>query len=391
VAIFGFLKGGDEKDRFADQVMARLKERGWSKPLSYDRERFEVLTGGDIGRLYLGGIFRGVREAPPWKRKEPLDNALDGFFDPDDEVSYGAAAPTLIPYIRNRARLGAMHLYSPGSLDAEAHMGVLGVLADSLVVQVVRLRPQGVRVVTDRQLAIWGVSGQEVLQTAIENLRARSQAAFEKGPNGYFIARFGDDFDSSRLLLPELFADLQLQGRPVAVAFAQNGMVVVGSEEPKPQEALAAFVRGILTSQDITSVSNTPLVLAGGAWEPFMPEAPEYAPMRIMATNQRLWEYSDQAILLQDYLDRNGENWTLADAECLDDDAELRTWTSWKRTSRPCCPARTPSRWCISPAAPWSGGGRMWRRSAARSPSTGGATRRDTAPSAGPRPKPGSG
>lgn len=65
------------------------------------------------------------------------------------------------------------------------------------------------RVAYAADLKLWHVDRDELLERALDHLRARSQGHhFERLPSGVYRATFGDGLDATRLLLPELWSSL---------------------------------------------------------------------------------------------------------------------------------------------------------------------------------------
>lgn len=114
------------------------------------------------------------------------------------------------------------------------------------------------------------------------------------------------------------------------MAVSRSALLVAGSDEVGPLNAMAAFAEQLMLDE-VRPIAYTPLILHEGAWKPFEPKAAELAPLRVLSAKQRLWDYSAQTPLLQKQLDRVGEDWFVAPLESVFDDAELRTWTSWTK------------------------------------------------------------
>jgi hypothetical protein len=241
VGVFDFLRGGSRQDRFAHTVMARLQARGWPRDMRYDRERFAITFESLEAVISLGKVFRDCLTHPLWGRGAWLDNYLDALSEPDPvdpavDNSYPAIAPLLLPVIRSRAQMAA------DGFESLAEAGIVRTLADVLAVYVAVQRPNRLQVVKGDQMVEWEPPAAEILRVAVNNLQARKEGRLERAPAGFFIFDNRDGYNASRLLSPQLFGALPLQGKPVAVAMSRSCLVVAGSEEIDGLNSMANFV-----------------------------------------------------------------------------------------------------------------------------------------------------
>jgi uncharacterized protein YtpQ (UPF0354 family) len=336
MGIFDFLRGDDDQDRFAARVTERLKQRGWPHPIRYDRGRFELALGGEAGALYLGNIFRDWLKFPKAERPAQLDNAIAFVFEMAADDSWEAVREHLLPLIRPRAffentELGRGRDWEAGSAFPQKPLA--GPLSIVLAID----RPSSMAMVGERVLREWGRSFDEVLEIALDNLRARSPCHFVRQAEGYYLSDFGDWHDASRILLPHLFHQLELRGDPVAIAIVREGLVVAGSEDAPALDAMAAFAEA--SFQDATRpISRAPLVFREGAWLPFEPQSPALSSLNAQWARQRVWDYGQQAELLERHFADIPLDRFLAPLEIAKDGSHLRTWTSWASDARALLP-----------------------------------------------------
>lgn len=166
----------------------------------------------------------------------------------------GGAGPALLAWDEARGSI-LPRLVSPellAQLSAEAQRGRLSVrtaAGGALRVALVLAYPDRARYLRADELERWGVSGEDALAVAIENLAARSASArFARvdTPSGPLVlARSGDGLDGARLLLPTLHAVLAPElGSPFLAAAPHRDALWACAIEPRPlREALAARVR----------------------------------------------------------------------------------------------------------------------------------------------------
>jgi hypothetical protein len=169
---------------------------------------------------------------------------------------------------------------------------------------------------------------EQLLDRAVLNLRAISPASFKREPSGFHISTFNDHYDCSRLLVPELFDLLSLNGDPVAIAVARNALVVAGSRDTGALLAMASFVEDAL-KEATRPISFLPLVLKNGHWTFFDPVEAELAPIRELRAKQFLWDYDSQCDALDEHFQRIGRDVYVAQIDARRYDEGIFGITTW--------------------------------------------------------------
>lgn len=268
MGLLDFLTGGSPQDRFAKEVMARIRAKGWTGDIRHDPGSFSIALGEDSISLLNGFLERAKMNRA--RRAEAVDElatlALISAEPPPatlDEV-----ADKLLPVIRTRVHVGDMWLVRP-AWEEVSRRRCHAPISDSLCAWAAVELGRGMRGVGDEDLDRWGVGFDEVLAIAVDNLRARSSPAkFEKDPRGFYTTRYRDHYDVSRLLLPDLLQTLPLDGDPVILAPERDTLVVAGSEDSDALDAMGAQLESVLGSMK-RLISMEPLVYREGAWRPF--------------------------------------------------------------------------------------------------------------------------
>jgi hypothetical protein len=83
--------------------------------------------------------------------------------------------------------------------------------------------------VSPENLEIWGASFDELHEIGLARLGDCTTPKFEKQP-GFYIGAWHDDYDNARILIPEVFGPLDLDGDPVVCLPNRNSLLVTGSE-----------------------------------------------------------------------------------------------------------------------------------------------------------------
>ncbi|XLZ72352.1 hypothetical protein ABT364_10435 [Massilia sp. SR12] len=175
------------------------------------------------------------------------------------------AARHLLPTVRNSAERGQAMLaaargYSPLLFRP---------LCEGLEVGLVYQRGSVVHRVAQAHLDAWDMSEAAAFEAAFANLRARSGLALQSSPQGVFGGLWDDGYDSSRMLLPELFTGLVSYGRPV-VMVPTRGLLMVCSD--KNEIALDAMLKAAIDAmREEKMLTPRMLRLVDGRWQPFVP------------------------------------------------------------------------------------------------------------------------
>ena len=328
MAIFNFLTGGDPRDRFAQQVTKRLRKHGWRLGIAYDRARFALVLDGDAGTMYLANVFKDWLAYPRNERDAALDLLVRPAFEVKDGQSFEDVAPHLLPAIRHRAHVEVLNLHPDWTPDDVSGRQAMSEFCPPLAVLLAVDRPSSMAFVTEGSMTRWEKSFDDLLAVALENLRSRTAGEFERTPEGFFLSRYNDYYDASRLLLPHVFEALPLKGKPVAVVLSRTCVAVTGSEDNAALIELARFVEEAW-KDETRPVALAPLILSEGEWRPFEPKEPALAEVLELSVKQRLWDYSGQTQPLQDHQERLGRDVFVSPLENVYDEGRIQTWTSW--------------------------------------------------------------
>ena len=149
-----------------------------------------------------------------------------------------------------------------------------------------------------QNLSAWGISADDVYSIAAENLMMRSSAPMKEIKDGLFASSWGDQYGSSRMLLPELMMKHITEGSPVVMAPVRNGLFLCSDRN---ESALALMTQ--LSEKALNEpqpLSPLMLRLVEGAWTNYIPAA-EAVKLKNMKTRLLAAEYATQ----KRYLDQN--------------------------------------------------------------------------------------
>lgn len=329
-----FLDGLLDKDAFARHVMGVVRDTIGGPEPSYAPDKFQVRlpNGGDF---YLGNVHREYalmdREGrADWLSKFPQFVAELAHFDFKDVPSrYDDAANRLYPVIASRADMETERLAriapssEPFDLVSE-HVGV------RLVIDM----PNSFMRVQAGLLQGWGVAFGEALDAAKRNLRATNRRLWRKARRGLYVAEASwDDYTASALLLPDLFAGLDVKGDLVVLAPLRDRLMATGSRDTDGLKQMASLSLSLIDRPRL--IWPTPMLLKGGKWLPFIPDR--------VPDGRAVFELLKWSVLERDYdrqtaALRQGTSRAFAALLFLTEDkstGECRSVTTWTKQSSP--------------------------------------------------------
>ena len=269
------LLGAPTLDTLARDVTRELNELG-AEELRVDlalREMTFRLHGGEM-KLYLGNLLQDLRRSRRAARPLVLRRFLDGMLAPDSAipVSYAEARPRLMPVVRRRDDMGIVALSTLSAVDdpSKRFMPVTRPLVGELVVALVCDLPTSMAYVNERELPKWDVTFDQALADALDNLRGLPEhGGWQQIGQGVWSGEWGDSYDSSRMLLPDLIHRVGVRDPVVAVPF-RNALMLTGADN---EAGIALMAKIIQEHLDDTQrwLSFQLLRLDNTQWQPHAP------------------------------------------------------------------------------------------------------------------------
>ncbi|MBL9036783.1 MAG: DUF1444 family protein [Rhodospirillaceae bacterium] len=327
--ILDFFRSRPSQDQFAGLVVRQLQRDGWNEKIDYDRERFALALGDEYGILYLHNLHAEWNAAGRAEKHDVVARAAAFAREQKaEDIALPDVMALLLPVVRNLSHLRNQWLDPSLKADRDSFDYALKEFCGSLAISVAIDRPNSIKILAATRLKQWSRTVDDLLPTALDNLRAISPSKFDRTKGGFFVSKYDDNYDASRLLLTDLFANLPLRGDPVAVAVSRSCLAVCGSRELDALEAMAHFVEGEI-DRDQRAISFLPLVLRDGSWRRFdFPDGNVPALSRLRA-KQDLWDYTEQKTLLESHFERTGRDVFVASLNALEHEGRCHTWAVW--------------------------------------------------------------
>lgn len=269
------LTGQISHDEFAALMVRTFVAKGLPAP-SYDAKMFSLSLADEAGGgvMFLGNFYFDYCNTPRLRRKAMAATFVDMRLSGHAAQSTGKWDPAkLVPVIRDesylwfcKAQMAASNITGDYRIQA---IPVGDSLSASLALDSLTQTAQ----VTDEILTSMGMSFEDALVRATQNLRDMSPDKWHSvGPQAY-LGAWDDWFDCSRILLPDLIYRLNLSGNPVALVPCRGVLLVTSDRSVAGQVAIFTAAKAII-EKNSRSVSAGLIVLIDGHWQNFVPTDP---------------------------------------------------------------------------------------------------------------------
>lgn len=323
--------GPPSREAFAREVMDGLRAVGRG-PLRYDASEFKIL-GGEKGddQIYLGNVYDEYCAAARADRKAVVARFVRAVAMTRDIPTENVqdALPRLRPRVRERCYLDVRRLMVQAS-GREAPELPHRVLGESFIVTLACDFPDSMVEVSKDMLSTWGLSFDDALGRARENLWDASKERLRQVAPGVWLSPWRDNYDASRLVLHDLVWQHEVRGAHVALAPNRDTLVVTGSEDAAGLGRAFALAEAAL--QEPRPMGGRPLLLEKTAWVPFALAAghPQFAGFRKLELMTLSRDYAEQKDLLEASLARKGEDVFVATYNAVQrQDGALSSYAAW--------------------------------------------------------------
>ena len=328
------------RKKYAMAVLHTVEARGLGRGY-YDEESFAV-SGEGIGILNLDSTYVEYQNARFWHRQRTVDKVIAACQEalnlkiPDN---WFEAKGNLMPIVR-RAHFynSMMNLY--GKLQGGEYHPPEGLeIAEDLQAVLGYNLVHGITVVSAEASKEWGVPFEEALEVARENLRRATTGPIEKTDKGICICEWGDSYESSRILLPEILHQLDLKGDPVVMLPVRDVLIAAGHEDEQALEAMAKGAESFFKKP--RWISFQMYRHDGVTWKAFDPPFPG---VRKMLTKllfmENLFDHEQQKEALDAVHEKEQTDIFTADLRGLSsDDGEVLTFCIWTQDVKTMLPA----------------------------------------------------
>jgi Uncharacterized protein conserved in bacteria len=228
---------------FAKRFLAALHARGFGEDLVYHPDTFQLI-GGNGRIINLHNLYHTYRNADRRGRDEAIRSYVAAFGQGHEEQNqtkpFEQVRSMLMPVVRHRGMFEEMRLNHRREHGPDAPFVVAcRDIAEDCVELLAIDRPDATSTLMQGPNKEWGITLEEGLAIAHDNLRDATPDRFAEVAPGVFRGAWQDAYDTSRVLLPDVLERVPVKGRPVFMLPTRDCLLVVGDRD---EAAMAAML-----------------------------------------------------------------------------------------------------------------------------------------------------
>lgn len=290
--------------KFAKIVMQAARERGVDGPMAFDAQNFRIVLGkNDV--INLHHFYHDYCQAPRSGRDEVVSRYSHLFVRVDIPDDFAAARKNLLPVLRARTFLQAARFAPLLDPDVRDSRHAMADFSEDTALLLAYDTEHLTRILGASHLETWGVSLEEAIAIARDNLRDLAVEQFVQISPTLFASDWNDAYDSSRLLLADL-AHRVAGPRAVAMVPTRGRMLLSATRSKGDLLALLQNAKAAI-DQEGRRVSTLMYEFVDGQPVPYVPEDEEVASLLADLRRIALQEdYAEQKQLLDQVHDKQG-------------------------------------------------------------------------------------
>jgi uncharacterized protein YtpQ (UPF0354 family) len=254
------------QDAFAKKFIDSARKAGVGETLVFEKNDFRVRHGNG-SYFNLHNAFRDYQNADKAQKAAALNGYVSTLLEAGQRTgtTFEKVRAQLRPVVRNLAMLEEVRLEHARTGDNQAYDVVFQPLGRDCVILLAVDSPESTATLTRGPEAQWGVTMEEAVTIAIENLRDTTHEAFGEIVPGLYAGQWADGYDSSRILLPDVLQRAPVKGRPVFMMPSRDVLMVTGDKDEQGirqmvELAFQAVERGRVVSTDIYTYDGRKIV-----------------------------------------------------------------------------------------------------------------------------------
>jgi uncharacterized protein YtpQ (UPF0354 family) len=336
MGLFDLFSSKPSPDKFAEQVLSHIREAGIQTAIEYNRERFQLSLKSDsdeVHSIFLGNLFQDYCNAPKPDKAMIFRKAVALVQQAKHELpsKYEMAKHRLFPLVRSgQDDSNAYFAVHDGTIPFEPSL--VKVIAGELQVHLGLDSEHTIQRISKSALEKWGVSFDEALNDALNNLRDQSIDRWEELAPGVFIGRWDDGYNTSRLLLTDMLFRLNLSGDPVVLIPTRDTLLICGSSNTQGLRAMIRLAEEALRREP-RHVSLMMLSHNGTDWQEFIPPPPDNRTLQESQMKLEATDYAAQKEVMDRFLERTGRDIFVASYILMQaESGELWSYVTWMAT-----------------------------------------------------------
>lgn len=271
------------RDSFAKLFIDTGRRYGFFRASHYVRNLFTLESNFSRDRLCLDNAYEEYLSAPFWMRHSVFGSLVHEFgrFALHHAAGEKLTRSHLMPHVKERIALAQIESDSVGSDPATAKHPYR-VMGEHLALEVVFDHGRAMLPASLEDLADIGLSFEDALDVANQNLLKRGVDRFNSPRPGFYISAWSDRFDASRMHLPTVVPTLRVIGRPVVMTPNRDTLLVTGSNDTVGLRMMAEMAAGgLLHPRPMTGYAFR----LDARWTPWLPDddMPSYSLFKKLA------------------------------------------------------------------------------------------------------------
>lgn len=220
-------------DTFARDLIkaaARAGQRGWR----YVPELKELRAPNDRGRVLLHNLFLEYSSAAPDSR-QALMNKYVGLMVSSEQGpprSWTEACNAIYPMIRGRWDMMPLEIAHRGKDGARLPPRIELPWCESLILRIAYDSPSAALPIGHDEIQSWGVSVEQALEQAMDNLRALPAPRWRELVPSVFYLESPMHYEEAMLLRDDVVSSCPVKGMPVFIASNRGIVLATGTDEP---------------------------------------------------------------------------------------------------------------------------------------------------------------
>ncbi|MGX9775421.1 hypothetical protein ACWYXN_18205 [Janthinobacterium aestuarii] len=242
MGLFDFFRSPPSRDMFAQTVLQQIGQHALASDCRYEREQFRIVSGSNGDHIFnLDNAYRDYCAAPRKQRAQMVQNYLRVLLPSDVPSSFSEARSALMPVLRSRSQGDYFRLLALREPQRPAFGYACQDFSEDAVVMLAYDTEVNMTTVSQATLVRWGVTFEQALAVAMDNLRERTPQRFLALGEGLLLGEWDDAYDSSRLLLPDLLYRACEGGEPLVMVPTRGRFLLASSNNVAGQLAMVAL------------------------------------------------------------------------------------------------------------------------------------------------------
>jgi hypothetical protein len=319
--------------RFARKVGKAMQaaQPGLRPLLDLDNFRLRISEGNYFN---LHNAYHAYQNAPRKERDKVIGEFVASMLEaPELPATFDAARPLLLPVLRRKslvdqalsAALPERQQGEGGAMLAYRAFGPDAVLALAIDAE------RSMSIVIEATLKQWGVAFETALDAAMDNLRDRSIDKFcaIDGAPGLTRGNWGDAYDSSRILLPDLLFRGVASGNPLVMVPTRETLLLAPANDVAAQLAMLASA-GQALRESPRWCSTAIYQVVDGRLDVYAPQHPRVCEsLRTLERDVAKSDHADQKALLDKAHERDGKDIFVASFAVMEKDGRMLSCCTW--------------------------------------------------------------